>query len=108
MEIFKDGGQYRGRMLWGADHLESDGKTSKKDSHNPDEKLRSRNIIGIVNLNGLKWDGKEYIDGVIYDPRSGKSYKCKAWMEGDKFHLRGFIGVALFGQTVTWHRYLTR
>ncbi|AYB29125.1 DUF2147 domain-containing protein [Chryseolinea soli] len=105
MEIFKEGEEYKGKLLWGNKVVEPDGKTSKKDLQNPDEKLRSRQILGIVSLTGLKWDGKEYVDGNIYDPPSGKTYECKAWVEKDKFYLRGFMGISLLGKTVAWHRY---
>ncbi len=105
MEFFKDGDGYKAKLLWGNKIVESDGQTSRKDIKNPDTSLRSRDIIGIVSLTGLKWNGKEYTDGRIYDPPSGKTYSCKAWVEGDKLHLRGFMGVSLMGKTVLWHHY---
>lgn len=105
MEYFQEGDHYNARLLWGNKIVEIDNVTSKKDAKNPDPSLRSRNIIGIVSLNGLKWNGKEYIDGKIYDPPSGKTYNCKAWMEGDKLQLRGYLGVSMIGRTASWHRY---
>ena len=105
MEYFQDGDHYSARLLWGNKIVETDNVTSKKDTMNPDPSLRSRNIIGIVSLTGLKWDGKEYTDGKIYDPPSGKTYNCKAWMEGDKLQLRGFLGLPMMGRTVSWHHY---
>jgi uncharacterized protein (DUF2147 family) len=104
MEIFKTGNLYYGRLLWGNKVVEADGKTSKKDSKNPDEKLRTRNIIGIVNLKNLKFDDGNYVDGEIYDPPSGKTYDCKAWIENGKLNLRGFIGFSLLGRTAIWHK----
>lgn len=105
MEYFQDGDHYSARLLWGNKIVEADNATSKKDAKNPDPSLRSRNIIGLVSLTGLKWDGKEYTDGKIYDPPSGKTYNCKAWMEGDKLQLRGFLGFSMMGRTVSWHHY---
>jgi len=104
MEIFKSGNLYNGKLLWGDKIVEADGKTSKKDIHNPDTKLRTRNIIGIVNLSGLKFENGKYVDGSIYDPPSGKTYDCKAWIENGKLQLRGFIGFSLIGRTATWHK----
>jgi uncharacterized protein (DUF2147 family) len=103
MEFFKSGNEYQARLLWGNQIVESDGKTSKKDIRNPNEKLRSRNIIGIVSLTGLKWDGEEYTGGKIYNPPSGDTYKCKVWTKNGKLYLRGFLGVALLGQTASFH-----
>lgn len=105
MDYFKDGDHYAGRLLWGNLVVESDGVTSKKDVKNPDEKLRSRSILGIVSLTGLKWNGEEYTGGRIYDPPSGKTYNCKAWTEGGKLYMRGYLGIPLLGRTVSWHRY---
>jgi uncharacterized protein (DUF2147 family) len=105
MQYLKDGDHYVARLLWGNLVVEPDGVTSKKDVKNPDEKLRSRDIIGIVSLTGLKWTGEEYTGGKIYDPPSGKTYNCKAWMDGDKLQLRGYLGISLLGKTVSWHRY---
>lgn len=105
MEFFKEGDVYEGRLLWGNKIVEEDGKTSKKDLRNPDRALQSREIVGVVSLTGLKWSGREYTGGKIYDPPSGKTYDCKAWVEADKLHLRGFMGFSMMGKTVLWHRY---
>jgi hypothetical protein len=74
----------------------------KKDANNPDASLRSRNIIGIVSLTGLKWDGKEYTGGKFYekfyDPRSGKTYNCKAWMKGDSSICAGISASHCWGE----------
>ncbi|WP_300492250.1 DUF2147 domain-containing protein [Flavobacterium sp.] len=105
MEFFKDGDHYSAKLLWGNLVVEKDGVTSKKDTKNPDKQLRNRDIIGIVSLTGLKWNGKEYTDGKIYDPPSGDTYTCKAWIEDGKLSLRGYLGISLLGKTVTWHKY---
>jgi uncharacterized protein (DUF2147 family) len=104
IEIFKNGDYYFGKLLWGNKVVETDGKTSKKDTKNPDSKLSTRNIIGIVNLTGLKFDDGDYLDGKIYDPPSGKTYDCKAWLKNNKLYLRGFIGFSMLGQTAIWHK----
>ena len=104
MEIFKQGDKYYGRYLWGNQIVEKDGVTSKKDTKNPDVKLRSRDLIGIISLTGLIWDGEEYVDGKIYNAPSGDTYKCKAWVKDGKMNLRGFMGVSLLGKTATFHR----
>lgn len=104
MEVYRSEDTYYGRLIWGDKIVESDGKTSKKDSKNPDDQLKSRNIIGIVNLTGLKYEDGEYVNGKIYDPPSGKTYDCKAWVQNGKLHLRGYIGFSMLGQTAIWHK----
>jgi uncharacterized protein (DUF2147 family) len=44
------------------------------DSNNPDPALRTRPILGMAILTGLKDAGKEWA-GSIYDPRAGKVYR---------------------------------
>lgn len=104
LEIYKQGDLYFGKYLWGKEITESDGKTSKKDIKNPDKKLRSRDVVGITSLTNLKWNGKEYIDGKIYNAPSGDTYSCKLWVKDDKLYLRGFLGISLLGQTATFHK----
>ncbi|MGJ1265623.1 DUF2147 domain-containing protein [Sphingobacterium spiritivorum] len=105
IEIFKQGDKYFGKYIWGKPIVESDGVTSKKDLKNPDPKLRSRDLIGITSLTGLKWDGEEYGDGKIYNAPTVDTYKCKVWIKNDKLYLRGYLGVSLLGQTATFHRH---
>ena len=103
LEFFKTGNEYQAKLLWGDKIVESDGKTSKKDTKNPDQSLRSRNIIGILSVTGLKWDGEEYTGGKIYNPPSGDTYKCKVWIKDGKLNLRGYMGFSLLGQTASFH-----
>ena len=105
LEIFKQGDKYYGKYLWGNQLVEKDGITSKKDVKNPDTKLRSRDLIGITSLTGLKWNGEEYADGKIYNAPSGDTYSCKAWIKDGKMSLRGFMGFSLLGKTAIFHRY---
>lgn len=105
IEITKSGDQYQGKYIWGKEIVESDGKTSKKDINNPDKSLRTRNVVGITSLTGLKWSGKEYTDGKIYNAPSGDTYSCKVWIKNNKLNLRGYLGISLLGQTATFHRY---
>ena len=43
--------------------------------------------------------------GTIYDPRDGKTYKCRMTLKKDgTLEVRGYLGLALFGKTVVWTR----
>lgn len=105
IEVFKQAGKYCGKYLWGKSIVENDGVTSKKDVKNPKPELRNRNVVGITSLTGLKWNGREYVDGKIYDAPSGDTYSCKIWIKDGKLNLRGYLGVSVLGQTATFHRY---
>ena len=63
ISIFKQGDKYYGKISWG--------KTpGKKDTNNPDAKLKNRDLIGLVILHDFKFTGSSWEDGKIYDPKS--------------------------------------
>jgi uncharacterized protein (DUF2147 family) len=45
---------------------------------------KNKPVMGLVIIKGLKKDGKEYNDGKILDPTTGKLYKCFLALEHDK------------------------
>ena len=66
--------------------------------------LKDKPVVGMRLLWGMKKDGKEWSGGRILDPDSGKDYACTMRVDGDKLHVRGYIGVSLFGRTQVWRR----
>ena len=99
IQIYKaNDGRYYGKIIWLKDPLRN-GKP-KVDYKNPDEKLRTQPIDGLVILKGFKKiSEKEYDDGTVYDPNNGKTYSCIIKYEGDKLNVRGFIGFSWIGRT---------
>lgn len=96
-------GKFNGKIVWLKEPLEN-GKP-KVDDKNPDEKLRKRPILGLNILSGFEKEGdNQYIDGKIYDPKSGKTYSCKMTCKGNKLDIRGYIGISLIGRTTVWER----
>lgn len=84
-----------------------DGKgKGRLDDKNPEPALRTRPLKGVVILKGMKPDGPgRWSGGTIYDPDSGNTYRCTVRLEGkDVLHLRGYVGVSLFGRTSRWTR----
>lgn len=66
---------------------------------------KNERILGMDILTGLSKDGDEWSGGEILDARNGKVYKCFIKLRGkDKLKVRGYIGAAIFGRTVYWHR----
>ena len=46
-----------------------------------------------------------WVGGTIYDPRDGKTYKCKMTLKSNRtLVVRGYVGISLFGKTVVWTR----
>ena len=81
-------------------------KQSDKDELNPDPELRERPLLGLTIMEGFTPAGEgKWKNGKIYDPNSGKTYKCKLTLvDSDTLNLRGYIGVSLLGRTETWTR----
>ena len=59
-------------------------------------------IVGMTILWGLDKDGDEWNDGKIFDPKKGKTYNCKMWLDDGDLRVRGYVGP--FHRTQTWHR----
>jgi uncharacterized protein (DUF2147 family) len=81
-------------------------KSSDKDDLNPDPALRDRLLLGLTIMDGFTYagDGK-WKSGRIYDPNSGKTYKCRLTLvDENTLELRGYIGFSLLGRTETWTR----
>lgn len=104
VEIYKDGESFNGKIIWLQEPLDKNGSPAK-DLNNPDPSLRSREIIGLNMLNGLKKDGNEYSGGKIYDPANGKTYNCTMKVEGKVLKVRGSLDKrGLIGRTMDWFR----
>ena len=91
-------GTYIGIATWAAD--------PKKDTNNPDPKLRGRDNIGSIIIWHLRYDDGEYIDGYCYNPRDGHTYRIKTEVLGpDTMKIRGYLAIPLLGQTQQWTRF---
>jgi uncharacterized protein (DUF2147 family) len=78
---------------------------STTDGQNPDANLRKRPLCGLVIGTGFHQDDAEHLSGGhLYDPKSGHTYRGTISSEGDSLHLRGYIGISLFGRSETWKR----
>jgi uncharacterized protein (DUF2147 family) len=67
---------------------------------------KNKPIVGMQMLWGMKKEGDEYGGGRILQPETGKELrgKLKVIDGGKKLEVRGFVGLAFVGRTVTWAR----
>ncbi|MGY6744143.1 MAG: DUF2147 domain-containing protein [Cecembia sp.] len=101
IEIFEEGGKYYGKVIWLKDPFEN-GKPIL-DANNADKSKRNRKILGMKLLEDFEFKGKSWENGMIYDPRNGKSYSSTIKKKSnDVLEVRGFVGVSLIGRTVEW------
>ena len=105
-EMFDAGGSYSARSIYGERLVEADGKTFKKDTHNPDARLRGRSLEGIVFITNLKWNPRErrWDGGNMYVPASGRTISARATLVDGKLELRAYMGTPLMGRTMVLHR----
>jgi uncharacterized protein (DUF2147 family) len=99
IQFFKQGDKINGKIVWIKDPNEN-GKP-RLDKENPDAKLKTRPILGIMNLKNFKNTGKgTWEDGEVYDPKNGKTYSCKMTLVNPtQLDVRGFIGISIIGRT---------
>jgi uncharacterized protein (DUF2147 family) len=72
-----------------------------RDAKNPDKALRSRPLLGVQVLSGLKPDGSAW-SGRGYSPEEGRNFNATVTTTGNKLNLKGCV--AVFCRTVTWTR----
>jgi uncharacterized protein (DUF2147 family) len=83
VEFYKSGSAYCGKVVWLKEPNDEKGNP-KKDVKNPDKSLRERNLVGIVTITGLKYEGNgKYIDGKAYRPAEGDEVKFKVQVNND-------------------------
>lgn len=98
-------GKFYGEITWLKEPTR-DGKP-KVDDKNPDPKLQNRPIMGLRMLDGFVYKDNQWVDGTIYNPKEGKTYKCYMWFDNgnyDKLHVKGYIGFSFIGKEVEWTR----
>lgn len=67
--------------------------------------FKDKPVMGMQFLWGLKDKGNgEWDGGKILDPKTGKIYRAKVTLQGNKLLVRGYIGVSILGRTQTWVR----
>ena len=72
--------------------------------------LKGRPFIGLPFIWNFQQDPnnpREFINGRVLDPISGKVYKGKARLSANnkRLTLRGYVGVSVIGRSVTWVKY---
>ena len=104
IEIYKRGDKFFGKLAWIKEPNNEKGKP-KTDEKNPTESLRNKPLLNLEILKNFIFDDGKWIDGTIYDPKSGKTYSCKLTLkDANQLSVRGFIGVSLIGRTEVFKR----
>lgn len=67
-----------------------------------DDPRHNQRIIGMNIIQKMEKNGSTYSGGTILDPKSGKIYTCKFWLDDGELKVRGYVGP--FFRTQTWKR----
>ncbi len=83
---------YVGHVAWMFEDDSANGRVLL-DKNNPNIQLKSRRVTGIPMIYQLKLKNKNKFKGFIYDPISGKEYRCILTLGADKksVEIRGYI-----------------
>lgn len=111
VEIFSCGEKICAKIVSLKEPLYLDAKdgpvgTVKTDRNNHDQAKQKKTILGLQIMEGFTPTGEgTWGNGTIYDPENGKTYQCKATLDGpNRLKVRGFIGIAMIGRTTVWTR----
>ena len=79
-----------------------------RDVKNPDPKRRDAPLCGLQLIGGFKPSARKdgmWDRGWVYDPDSGHTYSGTiTQVDANTVKLRGYLGIPLFGRTITLHR----
>lgn len=106
IKISKYGDYFSGRIVWLEEPNDEKTGKPKVDKHNPDPKRKNTPILGLLLMQGFKFEDGAWKDGTIYDAESGKTYNCTLKLKDkNTLEVRGFIGISLLGRTDVWTRH---
>lgn len=78
---------------------------SRKDEKNPDPKLRTRPVVGVVIMNGAKKSGDKGWSGKLYNTQDGETYSGNVTVVSkNTLKLEGCVMGGLICQGPTWTR----
>lgn len=92
-----------GKVVGLREPLDKHGKP-KVDWMNPDPALRDRPVMGLNVLQGFVQEAPgRWVNGTIYDPDSGKTYKSTMTVLPDgTAEVRGYVLLPVIGRTTYW------
>lgn len=98
VEIIRDAhsGLYSGKIIWLKEPNDKDGKPAIDKNGNA--------AMNLVILKNMKFDGKDWINGTIYDPETTKTYYCTIHLKNNTMlEVRGSLdSMGWIGQTEEW------
>jgi uncharacterized protein (DUF2147 family) len=98
IKIYEKDNKFFGKVTWLEEPYDEDG--------NPKTDPDGKPVLHMEIMKNFIFEDDEWVDGTIYDAKSGKTYHGSIEMDGsDKLDLRGSVdSFGLIGRTETWTR----
>ena len=106
IKIFKEGGEYKGRIVWLKTSLDKNG-LPLLDVKNPRKTDRSQPVLNMLNLYGFRYNATDKVweDGFVYNPLTGETIKgTLELLDNNRLQMIGFVGFSLVRTTEIWTR----
>lgn len=105
VEIYEQNGKLYGKILELFREPDEDPDPVCDECEEDDDRYNKK-VVGMEIIREMEKDDDEWEDGTILDPKNGKVYDCKLWIDEDDpniLNVRGYI--AFFFRTQIWLRY---
>jgi uncharacterized protein (DUF2147 family) len=101
VEIFEKDGKVYGKVVRLFREDNEDPDPVCKDCDEDDDRYNKK-VIGMEIIRDMEKGDEGWEDGTILDPKNGKVYRCRLWVEGTDLKVRGYWGPIY--RTQTWHK----
>ena len=105
MEVAPCADELCAKLVWFKSPNDAEGKPLT-DMNNPDPSLRSRPLLGLQVLHGLRPTTEgTWAEGEVYNPDDGENYRARMSIQEDgTLRVRGYILDPILGHTTIWTR----
>lgn len=104
VEVKACGSMACGEVVWLAEPNDANG-APKTDINNPDASKHGNAICGMAMIGDFERGEGEWVNGFIYNPEDGKTYKSKMKINDEgNLYVRGYVGIPLLGKSQIWTR----
>jgi len=106
VDIYKQENNFKARIVW----FDAGSEQKMKqwcDTNNPDPKLRSRKILGMITMDNLQYrpSTNSYENGEVYDAMHGHEWNASATINRQgQLNIRGYWHFKFLGKTMTFNR----
>lgn len=105
VEIYEKDGQLYGKIVELLNLEPDEDPNPNCDQCDEDDSRYNQKVIGMEIMQAMKKSGRQWEKGTILDPKKGKVYDCKIWLneeDPNELMVRGYI--AFFFRTQSWYR----